>query len=212
MGFSNDDFTRRRPYLYHLTAVQNIARIRRTMELECARSLLSAAGERRLIRERRTDGYTVAVGGEHIHIRDQAPLHRGNMQLETGWAFEDFVAHLNARVFFWPGNEVGPIAYGLRHYERYADDRPVMLRVSTASLFALNVGREPRFCRYNSGSPRCSYGRKSPRKSDTFQRGSDASFSPAQVVEVTFEDRVQIPDNTQIASTPSGPWDRLLSH
>lgn len=209
MGFSNDDFARRRPYLYHLTAAQNIERIRRTKELECARSLLSAAGERRLIRERRPDSYVITVGGEQVHIRDQAPLHRGNIELQTGWAFEDFVAHLNARVFFWPGTDAGPTSYGVRHYERYADDRPVIVRVSTESLLAINTDREPLFCRYNSGSPRCSYGRKSPRNSDTFQRGRNANFSPAEVVEVTFEGRVQIPTDSEVASAPTGPWERL---
>src|SRR6185295_17449394 len=92
---------------------------------------------------------------------------------------------INERVFFWPGTEFRPISYGIRHFERYRSERPVILRCKSDLLFN-TPGQEPEFCKYNSGSPRCSNGIGSPRGPDTFVPASRAMFSAAKAVEVTF--------------------------
>jgi hypothetical protein len=82
-----------------------------------------------------------------VSVRDQAPLHPGNMRLEPGWTLSTFVRYLNDRVFFWPGTDRGPISYGARHYERYLSEGPMIIRVRTASIIARNAATEPLFCR-----------------------------------------------------------------
>src|SRR5581483_7577535 len=116
MSFTLEDFSSRRPHLYHLTDRRNIRRITATGTLESAAQLLTRASDRDAIRIRRPLSRAALVDGEAAHIRDQAPLHAGAMELERGWEFGDFVAHLNERVFFWPGTERGPISYGVRHF------------------------------------------------------------------------------------------------
>ena len=125
-------------------------------------------------------------------LRDQAPLREGNAALDGGWTFADLVEDLNGRVFFWPGTERRPIPDGQRHFERYADESIAVLMVDTTALFAANGGAT--FCRYNSGSPRWSGGRPSPRGPGTFVAAADAPFTAGQVVEVTFRNTVVLPN------------------
>src|SRR5687767_6744778 len=99
---------------------------------------MNAAGRTSAVAQRRRDHFVVNVDGEAVHIRDQAPLHRGNVRLEGGWSFDDLVRAINGRVFFWPGTERGPINYGIRHFERYETEQPAILRVSAEELVALN--------------------------------------------------------------------------
>jgi hypothetical protein len=209
MPFSLEQFATLRPSLFHLTAALNLSRVRRTMRLDSATTILEAAGDLAATRMRRRQSRVVTIGGESIHVRDQAPLHQGNLALGDGWAFEDFVAHLNNRVFFWPGSLSGPISYGVRHFCRYEADAPVLLRIPTSAFFAANPTVPPLFCRYNSGSPRCSYGKKSPRSSKTFESAGDLAYRASDVVEVTFEGSVALPAQTEYGATPTGPWRAL---
>jgi hypothetical protein len=152
----------------------------------------------------------VIVDGREIVLRDQKPLHKGNTGLPNGYKFDDFIESLNRRVFFWPGDKSGPIDYGLRHFERYKDERPVVLRIDFASLIDANPSIEPRFCRYNSGAPRCSYGKKSPRGPRTFLAAAHFEGAPAGVVELTFEGEISLPPNTKFGKHPAGPWSSLF--
>jgi hypothetical protein len=206
MSISHTSLVKLRPYLFHLTAASNVERILRNRRIESALALLVAADRRELVRQRRRGHVQVEVDRETVQLRDQAPLHRGNMALEEGWAFEDFVEHLNERVFFWPGTASGPISYGMRHYERYKDEGPAILRVATAALVAENVHSPPLFCRYNSGSPRCSNGHKSPRTAQTFVAADRAEFGVGGVVEVTFVGTVRLPRHVEVGGAPGGPW------
>ncbi len=79
------------------------------------------------------------------------------------YSYEDLIENLNRRIFFWPGTPAGPIGYGRRHFERYREENPVILRINVRSLLCANAKVEPKFCRYNSGSPRCSKGREPQR-------------------------------------------------
>ena len=178
--------------LYHLTARANLDRILSDGEIASAAELMHRAGDVAPFRSRRRDAYALERAGTQLGLlRDQAPLHPGNIELHGGWSFEDFVESLNRRVFFWPGDTSRPIDYGLRHFARYEQEDVVVIRVSTATLLEMNP--VPKLCRYNSGSPRCVGGRRSPRGPATFVHPADADFTPGRVVEVTFEGRAVLP-------------------
>ena len=198
-----------RPYLYHLTARANLPRIRQLRVLESAASLAQQANESAIIEARRATHVPLLVGGERVELRDQSPLHARNMRLEDGWTFERFIAHLNERVFFWPGRDAGPNDYGRRHFNRYETEKPVIVRVTFASLIAANPHVTPLFAKFNSGSPRWSGGAPPVRGSRTFVAADVAPFSAGDVVEVTFQGRVQLPADAMIADSPDGAWSAL---
>jgi hypothetical protein len=206
MPISSEKLIRLRPFLFHLTAASNVARILRMRRLESTATMLRQAGRSDLAKTRRREHVQVKLKGETVELRDQAPLHAGNLALEQGWTFNDFVSHLNDRVFFWPGGARGPSPYGVRHYERYAAEKPSILRISTAALLAQNPTQPPLYCRYNSGSPRCSNGVKSPRTTRTFLSGDEADFGVGEIVEVTFIGDIQLPAELHVGHSPAGPW------
>lgn len=156
MPLHTDAFIGLRPYLYHLTASDNIRWIRQTRILESAASMFAQAGCLEQVRSRRRESYTVDINGRAIRIRDQAPLHARNVALAPGWTFDDLVELLNEQVYFWPGDGDKPNDYGRRHFHRYAGEEPApaVLRVPTAAIFSANPDTPPRFSRFNSGSPR----------------------------------------------------------
>lgn len=131
------------------------------------------------------------------------------MRIQDGWDFEDVLQSLNERVFFWPGTATGPISYGKRHFERYVDESPAILRISTAESFNANSNIDALYCRYNSGSPRCSNGLGSPRGPNTFVSSADADYTPSKVVEVTFLDQVVLPAMVEVGDSATGPWQSL---
>jgi hypothetical protein len=171
---------------------------------------MEEAGRADLLRIRRQNHERISVSGRTIVIRDQAPLRRGNLSLPIGYTFEEFVESLNNRVFFWPGTAEKPISYGMRHFEHYREEKPAILRIHFQSLIDLNPSVQARFCRYNSGSPRCSHSQKSPRGPDTFQFAEDFDEKPSQVVEVTFDQPLALPAMTTVAFLPTGPWQPLF--
>ncbi len=196
MPLDLERFARTRPCLYHLTASSNADLIRRSLRLHPAIKILTAARDTRAARVRRRDSLVVRVGKDAIQLRDQAPLHAGNVSFNDGWRLEDLVEHLNQHVFFWPGRRDGPIPYGVRHFQRYAAEDAVVLVLNTAEVFAANAAQGPRFCQYNSGSPRCSGGKGSPRGPNTFAPASQYHGNPSSVVEVTFNDTVDLAECT----------------
>jgi len=103
MPFTLDRFSKLRPCLFHLTATVNVSRIVRDGLLCPASATLKDGGRTELLRERRAEGVEICVGTETVHLRDQRPLHGGNMALQGGWSLEDVIQELNHRVFFWPG-------------------------------------------------------------------------------------------------------------
>jgi hypothetical protein len=172
--------------------------------------LMEHAGRIDLLRSPRRGPEPLTVGRRVIYLRDQITLHRGNARLTKECRFEDFVEYLNRRIFFWPGWNSGPISYGLRHFAHYRDEDPIILRVAFESLLRANPSAIPLFCRYNSGSPRCSYGKKSPRGPNTFVEAGRFAEAPSKVVEVTFDTKIVLPGDTEFAARPTGPWDDLL--
>lgn len=121
IAFTHERYGSSRPYLYHLTDRSNLDPIRETRTLLPAATLMERSGRVELLRIRRRAHERVDVDNRSILIRDQAPLHKGNVVLEIGFSFDDFVESINRRIFFWPGKAGGPISYGIRHFERYQD-------------------------------------------------------------------------------------------
>jgi hypothetical protein len=206
MSFENAQFMKARPFLFHLTYRNNLDEIRRSRTLFCAASLMQTAGDTSYLRRKRSSSIQLQIKTTTIHLRDQQPLHAGNIRLKGGWSYDDLIQSLNERVFFWPGTTNGPISYGVRHFRRYADESPVLLRVATKELFEKNSDITAQYCKYNSGSPRCTQGKGSSRGPETFMLSTKARYTPCNVVEVTFEKRVILPSQVQLADTLNGPW------
>jgi uncharacterized protein DUF7002 len=207
MAFTLSNFAALRPYLFHLTASSHVQHLAQSRTILPTSDLLQQANQPQWLRQKRREHLNLVCQGVSIVIRDQKPLHAGNTALEGRWRFEDLIECLNGRVFFWPGTAAGqPIDYGLRHFERYEDEAPAILRVPTSDLFRANPGIQPEFCRFNSGSPRCTQGNRSPRGPDTFQACGQTTYGRSAVVEVTFPGPVRLPATTYVTRSPSGPW------
>ncbi len=191
-----------RSFVYHLTATQNVGMIRQQRKLVSANKLADADGELQRLQTRRIESVQLS----RALVRDQQPLHKGNISLSPGFTFEDLLVLLNSQVFFWPGTPDGPIPYGRRHFQRYESEKPTLLRIPTVDLVATNAPTELSVCKFNSGSPRCSGGRKSPRGPNTFTPISKFIGTPSQVVEVTFSDTATLPATTEVSALPTGPW------
>jgi hypothetical protein len=101
MAFNLADFVRLRPFVHHLTAASNLPLLLAAGELRSAEILMRAAGQEALVHQRRGTGVHVLIGEARPHIRDQSPLHPGNVELEAGWTFEDVVALLNRHAFYY---------------------------------------------------------------------------------------------------------------
>jgi hypothetical protein len=170
---------------------------------------MERAGRLDLLRTPRRKNETIIVDGRSIVLRDQKPLHKGNIKLPNGFTFEDFVETLNRRIFFWPGSKLTPIDYGMRHFAHYESDNPVILRIDLDSLVQGNPLLTPHFCRYNSGSPRCSHGKRIPRSPRTFLAATHFVGTPSQVVEITFQSEIRLPLTTEFGRSPGGPWKTL---
>lgn len=205
MAIDLEAFARTRPYAYHLTSKGNLRSIL-SGRIDCAATLMVKGGRRELLRRRRSRHEVVHIDGCDIWLRDQAPLHEGNLVLCGGWSFSDLVETLNRRVFFWPGTESGPNEYGHRHLSRYLLERPVLIRVRTSELLDANSESSVEFCRYNSGSPRYSGGRPSPRGPDTFVSAASFDGSPSNVVELVFRDGAMLPGTLRVGTNSTGPW------
>lgn len=202
-------YLKTRPYLYHLTDSSNISQMARTRCIAPATVLFERAARPDFLRRKRDKPERISIGRDVIVIRDQAPLHKGNLSLPAGYTFEEFVESLNRRVFFWPGTAASPISYGIRHFDRYKNEGPAILRLTLASLLAANAFANPMFCGYNSGSPRCSYGVRSPRGPKTFLPAAEFEGTPGKVVEITFDSELALPFDTEVGSCPTGPWRSL---
>ncbi len=204
-------YSRLRPYLFHLTAAENLSSISRSRTLRPAAELLAEAGRCDLLQCRRPESLELDIRDQAIRICDQKPLHVRNMALCPDWQLEDVVELLNRHVFFWPGNVHGPIQAGLNHFRRYRNEAPVLLRVSLADVLTANPGIAPRYCRFNSGAPRWSRGRASPRGPEIFEAPETFDGKPSRVTEWVVGGSVRLPESTELSWSPRrGPWHRLL--
>ena len=206
VGLDLQHFSMLRPYLYHLTARVNISLIRAAMALKPSNVLYTESGESAFRGTRRRGSRTLKSG---CQIRDQDPLHAGNISFSDGWDLPKLISHLDDHVFFWPGWEHGPVLSGQNHFQRYAAERPMILRVATTDLLYENRETAPFFCKFNSGAPRCTKGKGSPRGPLIFLSAREFTFSGSDVKEVTFKTIVKLPASTQVVHYPRGNWQPL---
>ena len=205
MPFTLPQLLRCRPHLLHLTAASNLPSITRTRQLRCANAFLSGAGLATRSSERRLEHLTIPASEGDALLRDQKPLIEGAIAFEKGWDLARFIQYVNQHVFFWPCRPSGPMDPGMNHFERYRSESPVLLRVPTASIDTTNL----RFSRYNSGAPRCSGGKYSPRGGNTYLPAVDFEGTASEVVEVVVVGACALPRDAEVSDNPAGPW-RLL--
>ena len=208
MALDLQHFIKLRPFLYHLTGRGNIVYIQQEMALKPSNTLYAESGENGFRGTQRRGPRTLTSGRQ---LRDQDPLHAGNISFFGGWTLTDLILHLDDQVFFWPGWEHGPVQSGKNHFERYADERPIILRIVTTKLLSENHEISPFFCKYNSGAPRCTYGEGSPRGPQTFLPAEEVLFTPSVVKEVTFRSTVKLPSSVLAAIYPDCNWQPLRS-
>jgi hypothetical protein len=182
--------------------------IRATHQLECADRLIKKADRPDLLRSHRPTSQQIDLNGKNVRLQSQRPLHSGNIQFEGGWKLEDLIERLNGLVFFWPGTEAKPVKSGRNHFEStsWSKLRPVVLRSSTVELFETNPRIAPLFCLFNSGSPRFSQGRPSPRGPSTFLSEDQFPGNRSEVVELVFPLEVDLPERTEYATSLNGSW------
>ena len=199
MAFTPARFAALRPVLYHTTRAENLAAIRADGVLKSAAEVRGGPAEG----DQPRGGWVPIVrGGRTTFLCDQKPLHLAAVDWEPGWDGPRWLRRLDELVFLWPGAEDGPIAYGWRHravYRRAHEAgalKSVTLAVPTADLFAANPGREPLFCKYNSGAP--TFRARSPRGGSTFVPAGDAPFTAGAVKECVFERSVALPPSTRV--------------
>jgi hypothetical protein len=206
MGFRLEEYEALRPYVYHTSPVGNVARILAERSLVPTAALLEFGGRGDLLRARREKDVALTLDGHSIIIRDQKPLIPANIEFTAGWGLPDLVEYINKRVFFWPGDFGGPIHYGASHFQRYADERPVVLRIRLRSLLVANPGLKPELSRYNSGAARQNQGKRIPRGPNTFIDAGRFPGTPGDVKEIAFAAPVHLPDDTDRSFGLSGPW------
>jgi len=192
-------YARLRPYLFHNTDASNLAGIRKFHHLYSP----SAVGVG--FRSRRPTNERHYWEGQSFVLRDQRPLQFGHVEFEDGWTRDDLLAALADRVFFWPGDSNGPITPARRLARRYPQS--VLLRIDLVDLLCANQGNDPQFCRYNSGGPRTTGGRKSPRGPSTFQSAHEWKSRSCDVVEVCFRNSVILPPTAEVSV--DGNWSIL---
>lgn len=210
MTFDISQFSNLRPFLYHLTAESNVPLIQAARELRSAEIIFRSARAQDLLPRRRQEHLVLKTREGKVHIRDQKPLHAGSIDFEPGWDLDRLVLELNRLVFFWPGTSMGPNRYGWNHFARFQAESPMILRVHINDFLETNCNIQPLFARVNSGAPRCSGGRQSPRGNTTFSPAEAFAGAPSNVVEVTFRGKVILPKNTGISRRPNGPWGSLF--
>ncbi|MCI0700290.1 MAG: hypothetical protein L0241_04330 [Planctomycetia bacterium] len=207
MPFELSRLVKVRPVLFHITRRANLESIRAHQRLFCASELFAEAGAAERITEHRPhDPVLLRIGSHTVLINDQRPLRAEWIDFEEGWDFPHLIAHLNARVFFWPGTTRGPNQYGRNHAACYDKHDAIVIRVSTQHLLDANPRAEPEFCRYNSGAP-SPRSRPNPRGSRTFLSAHLFELSASGVAEVTFPDSVELPADTQLRD---GDWNRWV--
>jgi hypothetical protein len=208
MAFALAQFLRYRPHLYHLTAVENLKSIVSAQKLRCANALLKEAGLLQQAVLRREEHLRLRTNEGTMLIRDQKPLVSGAIEFEEGWDLMRFVEYVNQHVFFWPGTAVGPINPGLNHFERYRAECPVILRLATQDADPNSL----RFSRYNSGAPRCSGGKYSPRGSRTYLAANEFPGTASEVVEVVATGEFALPTNVEMSFDLGLTWKPLQNN
>ena len=199
-------FIERTPFLYHLTDRRNLDFIFHEKKLLSALSLVELAGldeAETFLSERRPEHTILTINGFSVYVRDQRPLNRALINCLThNWTPGEYIYHLNARAFTWPNLRRLNI-----HYGRYAEEKPVILRLDTAAVLAINPHAE--ITNINSGATRPSGalgGKAAARGKDTFLPFAGYTRPISSVAEVTFPGSCILPSKFEKGSHPDGPW------
>jgi hypothetical protein len=208
VSFTVEEFGELRPFLYHVTARENLRRLQRTHRLETAEHLLRGGGRADLLRQRRPTSVSLLLDGETAVLKDQRPLIEANVSVVPPWTFGDFVEFLNQHVYFWPGDAIGPIVSGVRLLAHYAEELPLVLRVRLSDLLNVNPGAVALFSPYNSGAPRMQRGEPVRRGPDLFRPAHAARRKRFEVIEVAFRGTVTLPSTAEVRGAPE-QWIRL---
>jgi hypothetical protein len=204
MAFTLAEFALKRPYLFHNTCDSNLDLIIHERCIYSTTSLVKKAPQTETF-TRRKRPEQIQFGHRLTWLQTQRPLHEGHILFQSGWDLTALVRSLNEKVFFWPGKADGPIDYGKRHKKgNNWPSKAIVLRLPLQSL--IDLGFLPKFCKYNSGSPRTTNGRKSPRGPNTFLPADVFEHAPANVVEVVFDSHVALPDTTEVWDEPNQRW------
>lgn len=188
-----DEFAHLRPYLYHITALENLPSVRRTRRLEPASALMRRAGRGDLVRWKRHVPVALAFDGATVLLKDQSQFIEENLALRREWTFADYIEYMNDHVFFWPGTDRGPVKSGVELPYHGNGSMPVTIRVPFAGMLDANPAVEPLFCSVNSGARREPGSRRTPRGPHLFRNALNFSLRPRNVVEVAFRQAVELP-------------------
>jgi hypothetical protein len=207
-----EKFVSLRPFLYHLTDKRNLDSILSDRTLRSTEHLARISNLEdadKFLKTRRAVHAQISNGNNTYYIRDQKPFSVTIVKkaLEKDCTVEDFLFLLNTKVFFWA--KLGDLQ---SHYNRYKKEgeNPIIFRIMTQELFALN--KPAKFCRLNSGGPRCSAylgGKGAERGYNTFQNARDFDASASSVKEVTFENECFLPDFLELGNEPDGPFKKV---
>ncbi len=205
-----DKFIEKRPFLFHLTDQRNLPLIIKYGRLFSTNVLIDRSRNEEynfLKRAKRKSHFQLDIDGEIFSIRDQQPISEIALKkcLTNNWECADFYECLNNRVFMWPN-----LDRLWRHYNRYVNENPVILRFETNLL--LDINSNAKYCRLNSGATRAnSYlgGRPPERGIDTFKLAGDFTYSIGSVAEVTFENECILPGRFYRSNSPDGDWDLM---
>jgi hypothetical protein len=196
MPISTEDFSRLRPFVFHVTARENLSFLRSSQRICTTLNLLESAGRSELADTRRREYLILKLPDGTVVLKDQKPLIEANTELSEGWRFSDFVRFLNGFVYFWPGSQSGPIGPGRRLLQHYEVDGPLVLRVPTVDLLQKNSSLRPLFSAFNSGAPRYHSGRKAKRGPDLFSEADKFPRKASEVRELAFRGNTVLPEST----------------
>ena len=196
MAIELSEFTRLRPFVYHITSRENADTLRRARRIRTTESILRSSNRLDLLRTRRSGHVALETPDGTVVLKDQRPLIEANTALAGGWDFGSYVAFLNGFTFFWPGTETGPIGPGRRLLDRYEAEGPLVLRIDTSALLNENRDVVPEFCAVNSGAPRYNAGQPARRGPDLFATADEFPRRAAKVVELAFRADVALPVST----------------
>lgn len=202
-----EKFIKERPFLYHLTSQSNAKLISVTRRIYSTNELIKMSGNKSYLpisKKKRNDHAEIIINDESYWLRDQKPISEKALAkcLTDGWRIEDFLFHLNDRVFMWP-----TLDRLYRHYNRYVQEKPVIFRFPTKDLLELNS--HVLFCRLNSGATRAnSYlgGKPPARGSETFLPAEKFQHTVREVAEVTFPVFCDINVDFGTSLTPEGSY------
>ncbi len=202
-----DNFIRHRPDLYHLTSKDNITNILLTGELYSTKRIVELTNPLmpdKILKSKRLKHQRISHNGITFDLRDQKPISEKLLKgcLTNGMTCEQYYIYLNERIFFWPN-----LIRLKRHFKRYRDEQPQIIRVDTSEIIALNP--QVKFSRLNSGALRANFhlGGKAPKRgNDTFTNADGFQYGVGDVAEVTFENQCILPKTIYISNHPMGRW------